>query len=61
MSQLYRERAEFCRTMANRAMTDEIKGDWLRLAETWLVLATEDLREMRDYSDAARANRANHE
>lgn len=38
-----RQRAAFCREMAEKAPTPELKADWLRIAETWLVLAGETM------------------
>jgi hypothetical protein len=37
----YRERAAYCRQMADRAPTRQIKADWLRTAEVWLQMASE--------------------
>jgi len=40
----YRERATYCREQASRAMTDELRADWLRIAELWLVMASDSER-----------------
>ena len=37
----YRERAAYCREMAAKAPTEQIRADWLRTAEVWLQMATE--------------------
>jgi hypothetical protein len=35
----YRERATYCRQQASSATTDDLRADWLRIAELWLVMA----------------------
>ena len=35
----YRERATYCREQARTATTDELRADWLRIAELWLAMA----------------------
>jgi|RhiMethySRZTD1v2_1073278.scaffolds.fasta_scaffold319373_2 hypothetical protein len=36
---MYRERAEYCSQMAEKAITDEVKADWLQIADIWTQLA----------------------
>jgi hypothetical protein len=38
----YRERATYCREQARTATTDELRADWLRIAELWLAMAGGD-------------------
>ena len=40
----YRERATYCREQANSATTDELRADWLRIAELWLAMASDSER-----------------
>lgn len=35
------DRAEQCRELARWARTDDVRAQWLEMAETWLKLATE--------------------
>jgi hypothetical protein len=41
VSDFYRQRAQYCHQMAKQASTQQLKADWLGIAETWLHLAAE--------------------
>ena len=42
---MYRQRAAFCREMAHKAPTPELKADWLGLAEIWLTIASNSMAQ----------------
>jgi hypothetical protein len=44
MTMDYRERATYCREQATTATTDHLRADWLRIAELWLVMASDSER-----------------
>ena len=43
MTEVFRQRATYCREMAEKALTQELKADWLKLAETWLTMAGDSM------------------
>lgn len=40
----YQERAQYCRAMARAATTDGVRADWLKVAEMWLQMASDNER-----------------
>ncbi len=40
----YRERATYCRDQASGATIDDLRADWLRIAELWLAMASDSER-----------------
>ena len=41
----YQAQASYCMQMADRALTDELRQDWLRLAEKWLHMVNGSKRQ----------------
>ena len=42
---MYRERAEYCSQMADKAITDKVKADWLQIADIWTQLAISEVSD----------------